>query len=199
MGFLDSLFGSKKPKETALLRADMENMRAQFLKNSLDAKNDINQIINVLAELDQEMRCIREYLRATRESEDSHESVLKAIKNLDAVSSRSEKAVDELKKRVEDIEKITATLKIMVMQSLKNYDALKSIDSKNKKPDAIEKNLLEHIKSTPEAVVSKDDYFEELRSLKKRLDVLENSDVFSVPSIEEKILLSPEKKRQKKQ
>lgn len=199
MGFLDSLFGNKKSKETALLRAEIERMRSEFLKNSLDAKSDINQIITVLAEFDQEIRDIREYVKAERDSKDSPETILKAISNLNTISSKNEKTIDELKNRVADFEKIAATLKVMGKLSIRNYDGLKLMDVKVKKLDAIEKNLLEHIKSTPEAVVSKDDYFEELRSLKKRLDALENSSTFLTPQIEEKILISPEKKRQKKQ
>jgi|GEM_PF-2012524 len=198
MGFLDSLFGSKKPKETALLRTEIEHMRSEFLKNSMDAKSDINQIITVLAELDQEIRGIREYVRSERDSEDPPESISKAINNLGALSSKNEMAIDALKNKAADFEKMAATLKMMGKLSIRNYDGLKAIDSKVKKIDAIEKNLLEHIKSTPEAVVSKDDYFEEMKSLKKRLDALENSSAFSAPQIEEKILINPEKKRQKK-
>lgn len=199
MGFLDSLFGNKKQKDIEMLKVNIEGIRAQFLKSSLESKNDINQIITVLAELDQDIRNIQGYLKSSRESEDTPESVLNAIKSLGAAGAKNEEVFNALKSRLDEVEKAAGVLKIMGRLSVKNYDAIKSMEIKNKKLDAIEKNILEHIKSTPEAVVSKDDYFEELRSLKKRLDALESGGVSSAPAIEEKLILNPEKKKQKKQ
>ncbi|MBU4245828.1 MAG: hypothetical protein ABIF85_07710 [Nanoarchaeota archaeon] len=199
MGFLESLFGDKKQKEINMLKVTVEGIRAQFLKSALESKNDINQIINVLADLDQEIKGIQAYLRAIRESEDESEVDMNTIKKLETFGLRNEEAINILKNRLDDIEKTAGVLKIMGRLSVKNYDAIKSMDSKAKKLDALEKNILEHIKSTPEAVVSKDDYFEELRSLKKRLDMLENNARSPTHPMEENILIRSEKKKQKKQ
>lgn len=199
MGFLDSIFGNKKPKETALLRADMESMRAQFLKNSLETKNDINQIIDVLADLDQELRGVQANIKANRESENLPDSLSKTVKQLEAASLKNDEVVNALKERIGNMEKTAGVLKIMGRLSIKNYDALKLLDSKTKRFDALEKSLLEHIKSTPESVVSKDDYFEELRSLKKRLGALEINAAPPALPMEENILIRPGKKKQKKQ
>ena len=86
MGFLDSLFGDKKQKEIDMIKVNIEGIRAQFLKSSLESKNDINQIITVLADLDQEIKGIQAYLKASREAEDEPETDMKTIKKLEAFS-----------------------------------------------------------------------------------------------------------------
>ncbi len=199
MGFLDSLFGNKAQKDVATLRTDLESIRAQFLKNSLDVKNDVNQMISVLAELDQEVKGLKDYIYEDTGSGKPASPVLKAIKLMEEFSVKNEKAINDLRIRVANFEKVSAAFKMMGKLSLRNYDALKSMDSKIKRLDVLEKSVLEHIKSTPEAVVSKNEYFEEMRNLKKRLETIEDNITLYSPMVEEKILINPEKKKIKKQ
>ena len=194
MGFLDSLFGNKTQKEVNTLKTDLESIRAQFVKNNLEVKNDVNQMISVLAELDQEVKNMKDYVYEDMGGGKSAGSLAKVIKIMETFSAKNEKALQDLRFRVANFEKLSTAFKTMGKISLRNHDQLKSMDSKM---NALEKNMLEHIKSTPETVVSKNEYFEDMTNLKKRLEMLEDNLAFTAPMIEEKILVNPEKKKKK--
>lgn len=95
-----------------------------------------------------------------------------------------------IERRMQRVEKIGNELKTIGRLSVQNYDAVKSIEPSLKKLDSFEKALKEHISLTPEVIISKDEYSEEISELKSRLDALERKEI---------IIVKQEKKREKKQ
>lgn len=194
MGFLGSLFGNKK--ETDALRMEIDRVRSDLLKNTLGVKGDINQIIAILADFDNDLAAIKEALKYDDARDD------KTIEALEGISSKSEKSMNDLRARIAGLERIAANVKVMGRLSLHNYDAIKSVNEKLKKLDnvdridAVEKAIREHISLTPESVVTKDEYLEEIKFLKKRLEAIEKHEMFS--GLGENIIISSERKRAKK-
>lgn len=196
MGFLDSIFGNKK--ETDALKYQIEMLKAELLRNARGVKGDIDQIIYVLAEIDRDLAAIKEDARYEGGKDE------KLIERINLIGFKNEKGIDELRNRMKSLEKITANIKVVGRLSISNYDAIKAVNAKLKKLDkidridAIEKTLNEHIAIIPEAVVTKDEYAEGMKSLKKRLEMLERHEMFAGTELEEGILIHSERKRAKK-
>lgn len=199
MGFLDFILGNKKEKETDALKAEIELLKTELLKNARSAKSDIDQIIAVLAEIDRDLAAIKEDAKY----EDGENEEL--IGRISHIGFKNEKGMEELRSRMKSLEKIAANMKVVGKLSISNYDAIKEVNAKLKKLDkidkidAIEKTVREHISITPEAVVTKDEYSEEMKGLKKRLEMLERHEMFAGTEMEEGgILIHSERKRAKK-
>lgn len=200
MGFLDSLFGGGK-KEMGELKAEMENLKSELLKSTLDTKNDINQILTIMSEFDSDLNSVKETLRSDDRSDKPPAHVERAINSLNSISLKNEKGIEELRRRMANLEKIAANFKAVGKLSIHNYDLLKAVQQKARKMDKVdelEKSILEHISLTPEAIVSKDEYTEEMRSLKKRLLELEKSELMLNPAEGERIVINSERKKAKK-
>lgn len=191
MGFLGSLFGNKKEKEIELLRAEFQTLKSELSKNTLGVKSDVDQIITILSNFDEDINLLKRHLKKEKNFDEPYKHIEKIINGLVGINFKNEKSMEDIKKRMDNIEKLGEGLKIMGKLTLENYDSMKSAAAKLKKIEkleALEKTLREHISLTPETVVSKDEYDEEMNSLKERLEDLEKN---------ETILIGAERKRAK--
>ncbi len=187
MGFLDSIFGGNKEKEIDSLKLEFAALKAELSKNASGVRSEIDQIITILSQFDEDMNALKRQLK----KEKPYGPLEKIINGLVGVNLKNEKSLESLRTRLENIEKLGESLKVMGKLTLQNYDAMKAASLKLKKLDKIdeiEKAVREHISVTPETVVSKDEYDEEISSLRDRLEDLEKN---------ETVLLSAERKRAK--
>lgn len=151
MGFLDSLFGKKK--EPAIdVRAELDLMKASMVQNANSLKKDMDQICSLLSEFDRDIAFLKE------------ETV-------------EDKSIAKIEAKLASLEKMIKDLKMICKLTLQNYDALRAADLKLRqlqRIDDLEKLLKEHISTTPELVVSKQEYDDDMHAIRERLDIIES-------------------------
>ncbi len=198
MGFLDALFGNKEKKELDSIKLELDTLKAQFQKSNSEIKGDMDQIIKILSEFDEDISAIKKGLKNQK---DFGASAADFSKALDA----HRKDISELKKQATEFDRVKEPLKVMGKLTIQNHEALKSAKLKLNKLDALEKIVAEHVSLMPDAIVLKDEYFEQLENLKRRVELFEKHKGIIDPELSgekrddgEMLLISPERKRVKK-
>lgn len=170
MGFLGFLFSGEKQVKSLRegVLNDLNLIKQEIQRSHEQMKKENEDVLSVLA---------------------SFEGEIEQLKQDIGNGGKNEKSASLVEKRLSSLEKVAATVKAIGRLSIQNHDSIKSMESAVNKLDALEKALKQHISLTPEIVISKDEYSEEINELKNRLDALESREL---------IVLRESKKKQKR-